>query len=64
MERYCPLGIARVVPTKKISPNSKRLHESYFSQNIFLEGNRIFCDFSVGMELENEKIETRQHFCK
>ena len=32
----------------KISTKSKRVHESFLSQN-------IFCDFSVRMELENEK---------
>ena len=47
-----------------ISPKSKRVYESVLSQNIFREGKKIFCDFSVGMELENEKTETRHDFCK
>ena len=46
-----------------ISPKSKRVHESFLSQNIFRDSKKIFCDFSVGMELENEKTETRYHFC-
>ena len=46
-----------------ISPKSKRVHESFLSQNIFRDGKNIFCDFSFGMELENEKTETRYHFC-
>ena len=32
-------------------------------ENIFRDSKEIFCDFSVGMELENEKTETRYHFC-
>ena len=46
-----------------ISPKSKRVHENFLSQNIFRDSKKIFCDFSVGMELENEKTETRYHFC-
>ena len=46
-----------------ISPKSKRVHEIFPSQNIFRDSKKIFCDFSVGMELENEKTETRYHFC-
>ena len=45
-----------------ISPKSKRVHDSFLSQNIFRYSKNIFCDFSVGMELENVKIETRHHF--
>ena len=41
-----------------ISPKSKRVHESFRSQNIFRDSKKIFCDFSVGMELENEKTDT------
>ena len=33
-------------------------NESVLSQIIFLDINNIFCDFSVGMELENEKNES------
>ena len=58
MERYCPLGIARLV-----TAISKRVYESFLSQNIFRDSKKIFCDFSVGMELEKEKTETRYHFC-
>ena len=43
-----------------ISPKSKRVHESFLSQNIFRDSKKIFCDFSVGMELENEKTETER----
>ena len=42
----------------KISPKSKRVHESFLLQNIFRGSKKIFCDFSVGMELENEKTES------
>ena len=33
------------------------------SQNIFLDIKKIFSDFSVGIELENEKTERCHHFC-
>ena len=46
-----------------ISPKSKLVHESFLSQNIFCDSKKIFIDFSVGMEVENEKSETRHHFC-
>ena len=42
----------------KISPKSKRVHESFLLQNTLQSITKIFCDFSVGMELENEKIES------
>ena len=42
----------------KISLKSKRAHESFLSQNIFRDSKNIFCDFSVEMELENEKTES------
>ena len=41
---------------------SKRVHESFLSQNIFRDNKKIFCDFSVGIELENEKTGTCDHF--
>ena len=46
-----------------VSPKSKRVHESFLSQDIFRDSKNIFRDFSVGMELENEETETRYHFC-
>ena len=46
-----------------ISPKSKQMHDSFLSQNIFRDSKTIFCHLSVGMELENEKTETRYHFC-
>ena len=63
MERYCPPGIARFVPANKISPNFKRVHKSFLSQNIFRDSKNISGDLFVGMELENEKTETRHYFC-
>ena len=41
----------------KIS-KSKRVHESFLLQNIFRGSKKIFCNFSVRMELENEKTES------
>ena len=55
--RHCPF-----CSSNNISPKSKRVHESFLSQNIFREGKTIFYDFSVGMELENEKTERHHHF--
>ena len=52
-----------VCSRNNISPKSKRVHESFLSQNIFRDSKKIFCDFSVRMELENEKSETHYHFC-
>ena len=46
-----------------ILPKSKQVHKSFRSQNIFRDSKKILCDFSVGLELENEKTETRYHFC-
>ena len=46
-----------------ISPKSKRVHESFLSQNIFRDSKKNFCDFSFGMELESEKTETRYDCC-
>ena len=42
---------------------SKRVHEIFLSQNIFRDSTKILCDFSVGIELENEKTEMHHHFC-
>ena len=42
----------------KISPKSKQVHESFLSQIVFHDSKKIFCDFSVGMELENEKTKS------
>ena len=63
MERYCLPGIARFLPANIISPKFKRVQESFLSQTIFRDSKKIFCDLFVGMELENEKTETRYHFC-
>ena len=34
------------------------MQESFLSQNISRDSKKIFCDFSVGMELENAKTES------
>ena len=46
-----------------ISPKSNRVHETFLSQNIFRDSKKNSLDFSLGMELENDKIETPHHFC-
>ena len=39
------------------------VRRSFPSKNVFFyDSKMIFCDFSDGMELENEKTERRQHF--
>ena len=43
---------------KKISPKSNQMVESFLPQNIFCDSKDILCDFSVGMEVENEKTES------
>jgi len=53
MQRYYP-----PCSRSNISPKSRRLHESFLSQNIFCESKNISCDVSVGTELENEKTES------
>jgi len=55
MEQYSPLGIAHFVPAIRFCRNSKWVHKSFLSQNIFCDTKKISCDFSVGMELENQK---------
>ena len=39
-------------------PKSKQVHKSFLSQNVFCDSIKTFCDFSVGMELGNEKTES------
>ena len=51
--RDCPFS-----SRNKISPKSERVQESFFSQNIFRDSKKIFCDFSVGLKLKNEKTES------
>ena len=51
--RDCPF-----CSSNKISPKSKRVHKNLLSQNIFLDGETIFCDFSGGMNLENKKTKS------
>ena len=48
-----------------ISLKSKQVHESFLSQNIFRDIVKRFSvtDFSVGIELENEKTEMHYRFC-
>ena len=45
-----------------ISLKSKRVQESFLSQNIFRDSRKIFCDFSVRMELENVKVSNGSGF--
>ena len=43
-----------------ILPKSKQLYESFLSQNIFRNSKKIFCHFSLGMEIE--KNDMHHHF--
>ena len=45
-----------------ISPKFKQVHKSFLSQNIFRDSKKIFCDFSVGMELKNVKMSNGSGF--
>lgn len=40
------------------APTSKQVHQSFLLQNVFRASKKIYCDFSVEMELENEKTES------
>ena len=42
----------------KISPKFKQVHESFLSQNIFSDSKKIFYDFSVRMQPQNEKTKS------
>ena len=53
-ERAVLLHLARLLPAIK---RSKPVHASFLSQNIFRVSKKVFCDFYIGMELENEKTE-------
>ena len=58
MELYCPRGIARFIPAitlrRSLSGCTKVFFRKIFSVKIW----KIFCEFSVGMELENAKTES------
>ena len=43
-----------------ISPQSKWVHESFLPQNIVHDSKKVFCDSSVGMELEKEKLKPKR----
>ena len=43
-------------------PRSKQVHDSFLSQTIFCDSKKIFCDFSVRLELENLKNKMDLHF--
>ena len=40
----------------------KRIYGTFLSQSLFRDSKKVFCDFSVGREVENDKTETRHHF--
>ena len=60
MERYSLLRIPSFVPVITFRQSPCKI---FLSQNIFHDGKKIFCDFSVGMQLENKKTEKHHHFC-
>ena len=56
MGQYCLLWIASFVPEIKFYRSPSGCTEVFFCKiHIFRDSKKIFCDFSVGMELENEK---------
>ena len=62
-ERAVPSRDCPFCSRNNISPNSKHVHESVLSQDVFCDCKKILRDFSFGMELElNEKTETSHHF--
>ena len=52
MERYCPLGIARFAPEITFRTSPSGCAKVAF---IFRNSKKMFYDFPVGMEQENEK---------
>ena len=58
MEWYLPLGIPRFVPAIKFRRSPIGWGRLFFYQIFSVKVKKIFCDFSDGMELENEKTES------
>ena len=56
MKPYCLLGIARLARAIKFSRSPGGARRFSYAK-FFRDSKKIFCDFSVGMELENEKSE-------
>ena len=54
-EGYCPLGIARFIPAITFHRSPSGCTKVFFLKIFFVTVKKIFCDFSVGMELENVK---------
>ena len=57
MEWYCLLGMARFVLALKFRRSPGRWTKVFLRKTFSVTVEKIFCDFSVGMELENEKTE-------
>ena len=55
MGRSCRLEVARFVPAIKFLRSPSGCTKVFFRKNIFRESKKMLCDFSFGMELENEK---------
>ena len=57
-------GLPVSFPQIKFRQSSSGCTKVFF-RKIFsvTDSKKIFCDLFVGMELENEKTETRHHFC-
>ena len=58
MERYCPPGTARFVPANKISPEFKRVHESFLSLKLISAKVERF--FVISLSLWNQKKRQRE----
>ena len=58
MERYCPPGTARFVPTNKILPKFKQVHETFLSPELFFAKVKRFLVFSLS--LWNQKKRQRE----
>ena len=54
IERYCLLRIAHFVPGIKFHRSPSRCTKVFFPKYILQDRKKIFCDFSAGIELENE----------
>ena len=57
-QRYCPPGTARFIPTNKISPKFKQVHEGFLSPKLFSAKVKRLFVISLSL-MEPEKASTR-----
>ena len=63
IKRYCMPEIARFVPAITFRRSPSGCTKVFFGKLFSVTVKRIFSDLSVGVEVENEKTETRYYYC-